>query len=286
VSVYFFLVIQQMIAGGSHIVGKAVLRDIDASSLTLFRSILSAVPMLIILAARRNHWRVAREDYSKLLWLSFLAVPVNQFIYLYGLSFTSPSNSALLYATTPVVVLVLSRLFLGERISWKKIFGMSLALGGVTSVIFEHGFALNSSATYGNLVLAVGVLCWAYMTIYAKPLIEKYGPLYISAVTLVIGMVLYLPIGMSLGKPMSFTSLSAGDWAGLTYFAVATSIISHFLWYFALGRIEASKVAVFTNGQPFFATLLAVFFLSQDLSVTFVVGGLVTVCGVVLVQLG
>jgi drug/metabolite transporter (DMT)-like permease len=50
--------------------------------------------------------------------------------------------------------------------------------------------------------------------------------------------------------------------------------------------MEAGKVAIFSNAQPFLTTLLAVVLLSQSVSPTFALGGVVTISGVVLVQFG
>ena len=285
-SVYFFLIIQQLIAGGTHIVAKAILRDIDPVTLTLLRAIVSAVLMVAVFLIKERQWKIERGDYLKVIWLSLLAVPINQFLFFHGINHSTAPNAALLYATTPVVVLILSRIMLGEAVTWKKVVGVGLALAGVSSVIFEHGFALNSDHTYGNLVLVIAVLTWSLFTINGKPLIMKYGAFYITSVVLILGMVFYLPIGLLFGTRVSLSSLSLVHWEGLLYFGIGTSFLGYFLWYYALGRMEASKVAIFSNAQPFFATILAVIFLGQEISAAFVVGGIITICGVVLVQLG
>jgi drug/metabolite transporter (DMT)-like permease len=285
-SVYVVLVLQQLIAAGTHIVAKTVVQDIEPVSLTFFRSILTAALLVIVLLIRRTRWRIERRDYLSLIGLSLLAVPINQFLFFDGISRTSASNAALLYATTPVVVLVLSRFILKELLTWKKVVGVIIALIGVTFIIFEDGFELNSSHTYGNLLLMVAVLAWSLFTIFGKPMIQKYGAFYVTSLVLIIGMVLYLPIGLLFGGRVSLSSLSAKDLEGLLYFAVGTSFLGYFLWYFALGRMEAGKVAIFSNAQPFLTTLLAVVLLSQSVSPTFALGGVVTISGVVLVQFG
>jgi drug/metabolite transporter (DMT)-like permease len=58
------------------------------------------------------------------------------------------------------------------------------------------------------------------------------------------------------------------------------------LWYHALGRIEASKVAVFANAQPVVAALLSLIFLDYSLTTAFVIGTIVTISGIVVTQRG
>ncbi len=285
-SVYLSLVFQQLIAGGTHIVAKALVHDVEPARLTFLRSILSGILMIGILIVKDRKWRIERKDIPKLLGLSLLAVPINQFLFFHGINHSTASNAALLYATTPVLVLILSRLILGERVTWKKVLGVILALVGVSSVIFEHGFEIGSGYTYGNLVLVVAVLAWALYTIYGKPMIMKYGALYVTSLTIAIGMFIYFPIGVLFGGSLSLSSLSQADWEGLVYMVVGTSFLGYYLWYYALEKIEASKVAIFSNIQPFLTTILAVIFLSQGVSGTLVIGGIITIGGVILVQLG
>lgn len=285
-SVYFSLVFQQLLAGGTHIVAKATLHDIDPITLTLLRSILAACIMALFVLLKKPLLKIERVDYLRIFWLSLLAVPINQFVFLYGISQTTASNAALLYATTPVVVLILSRIILKEPATWRKIVGVIVALVGVVVVIFEDGFQLNSAHTQGNLLLVVAVLAWSLTTIYGKPMIRKYGAFYVTSLVLVAGMVLYLPLGILYGNLTLLSALSAPDWWGVLYLGIGTSILGYFFWYYPLGKIDASKVAIFSNAQPFFTTILAVILLGQDISTTFALGGLVTITGVVLVQFG
>jgi drug/metabolite transporter (DMT)-like permease len=284
--IYLILLFQQLVAGGTHIVAKALVHDVDPVRLTFLRSILAGILTIGILAVKDCRWRIERRDIGKLLWLSLLAVPINQFLFFHGIHHSTAPNAALLYATTPVVVLILSRFILGEKVTWRKVLGVTLALLGVTSVIFEHGFYLTSDYTYGNFILIAAVLAWALYTIYGKPMITKYGALYITSLTLGIGMLLYLPIGLGFSGDLSLDSLSPADWEGIAYLVIGTSFLGYYLWYFALARIEASKVATFSNIQPFLTTILAVIFLGQSISETFVIGGLITIGGVALVQMG
>jgi drug/metabolite transporter (DMT)-like permease len=72
----------------------------------------------------------------------------------------------------------------------------------------------------------------------------------------------------------------------ILYLALVTSVLSYLLWYYALGRVEAGKVALFTNLQPILTTALAVLLLGQDVTVPFLLGGAIAITGVVIAQFG
>jgi drug/metabolite transporter (DMT)-like permease len=69
-------------------------------------------------------------------------------------------------------------------------------------------------------------------------------------------------------------------WARLGYLGVITSVISYLLWYFALSRLEASRVAVFSNLQPVFTAVAALVLLQEPIHWELVVGGALVLAGV------
>jgi drug/metabolite transporter (DMT)-like permease len=284
--VYFSLIFQSLIASGTHLVAKVVVKDIEPVALTMIRSTLAAVGLILIMLVRRGGTPIAREDYGRLLLLSFLAIPANQFLFLTALRHTTASNASLMYAATPAVVLVISSVTGKEMLTLRKMLGVSVAFGGILLVVFEHGIDISSDYTFGNLLLVAAVISWAFYTVKGRPMIMKYGAFRTSALTMILGAMLYLPVGAVNAVEFDYSRLTPAHWVGLAYLSLGTSIFAYFLWYYALGRIEASKVAIFSNLQPVMTTLLAFFLLSQPISLTFIAGGAITLAGIVLTQFG
>ena len=266
--VYALLLVQQLMASGTHIIAKVAARSMDAPTLTLTRSLISAVLMGLILLAGGRRIRIAREDRRLVLFLSFLAIPVNQFFFLYGMRFTIPSNAALLYATTPILVVLFSWMFLKERLTRWKAVGVALGFAGVVILIFERGLDASMDYVLGNLLIA------------------RYGAIQASSITLILGTVMFVPVGLFPMLSFPFGSLSAEVWGEILYLSIITSVFSYFLWYFALSRIEAGKAALFANLQPLLTTVLAVVLLGQNITPAFVAGGTIALSGVIVAQFG
>ena len=202
------------------------------------------------------------------------------------MKYTIPSNAALLYATTPIIVLVFSHFFLGESLSGLKVAGVIMGFAGVTIVIFERGFSASMEYVFGNIVIFVAVLAWALYTVYGRKMIVKYGAIETSCLTLIGGTLLFLPVGIVPALRYPYWTISASNWAQICYLGIVTSVFSYLLWYFALGRIEAGRVALFSNFQPIIVTLLAVTLLGQSVTAAFVVGGIIAIGGVIAAQFG
>ena len=284
--IYFVLLFQQFIASGTHIIAKVVVQDVEPFTLTLLRSILAAAGFGMIALFRRTRFQFDRSDYPLLLVLSFLAVPVNQFLFLLAMKYTVPTNAALFYSATPALVLFVSYLARHEVVTWEKGLGVAIAFGGILLIVFEKGIDLQSEMLFGNVLLLIAVIAWVFYTVLGRKLIVRYGAFTTSSFTMIIGGLMFLPIGLFKLKWATLTSLSVGDWGSLLYLALGTSIISYWIWYYALGKVAASKVAIFSNIQPILTTILAIILLNQAITPHFVIGGTVALAGVVLAQFG
>jgi len=284
VNVYFLLVFQQIIAGGTHIVAKAVVGEVDAATLTFLRTVIAAGGLWAIVRIRSGPLDIERNDWRQMAFLGLVGVALNQFLYLYGMKFSTAANGALLYAATPVFVLVLSRFMHREKMKPLKIFGILLAFVGISIVIFERGIDFSSGYAYGNLLILVAVIAWTLFTVLGKDMILKYGALRTTSAMMICGAVMFLPIGLISASQFPFEELNALHWGGVLYLAIGTSIIGYLLWYHALSRIEASKVGVFSNAQPVFATILSLIFLNYTITPAFVIGSIITICAIYITQ--
>ncbi|MDE3057538.1 MAG: EamA family transporter [Bacteroidota bacterium] len=292
-SVYILLAIQVLIASGTHVVAKAVSDEIAPIPLTFLRTIISAFVLAGIFFVREKRVKLVQGEYRMLAWLSFLAVPLNQFMFMYGIRYTTAGNAALLYAITPALVLVLSHYLLKERLTRRKAAGVILAFCGVLLVIFEHGVNFSSSYTFGNIVIFMAVIAWSFYTVQSKPMIVRHGAFHMSALTLIIGAVIFSPMGAyetfadgAASQTFSISSLTFSEWGGILYLGLGTSVISYLLWFYALGKIETSKAAVFANAQPVVTSILSFLILGQTISGNFILGGVLTIAGVLLTQIG
>ena len=284
--VYALLLLQSLLASGTHLVAKVVVTQVDPFTLTLVRSLIAAGGMFLVLRGAGGRLGIERRDLPLILFLAFLAVPVNQFLFLIGIRYTTASNAALLYATTPILVVLFSRWLLGEKLTRKRIAGVLLGFAGVTIVIFERGIDASIENLTGNLIIYCAVLAWGLYTVLGKRLIATYGPIRSTSLTLIIGTFLFLPIGIWTAAQFPYERLGLDSWLQIFYLGIITSVVAYLLWYYALSRAEAGKVAVFTNLQPLLTTILAVLLLNQDVTAAFIVGGSVAIGGVVLAQFG
>jgi len=278
------LVLNQILSTGTHLIGKATLTAIGPLSTALLRFSLASIALLLVQLARGKHERIARADIPKILWLGLLVVPLNQGLFLFGLSRSSAGHAALLYALTPLVVFLLALRFLRERDAGAKLLGIGAAFAGVALILLERGLEREMTALGGDLMILAAVFAWSLYTIGSKKLLTRYDPMTLTTWVLVAGTVMCLPAALIPGAIPDLGSLSLPVWGGIVYLAIGTSVIAYALWLYALRRLEASKVAVTTNAQPVLTGFLSWLLFGERFGLPFFLGAALILFGVTWVE--
>ncbi len=281
------MLLHSLLSAGTYIVAKRALLELSAFELGLVRFTLAAIVYgLLLLRARARLWR---EDVWPLLCLGAIAVPLNQGLFLLGLARSTPGHAALLYALTPVFVFVIARARLGERTSVAKLAGIVLAFAGVLVVLFARGLMAvrgHAAPLLGDLLILVAVIAWAVYAVWGKPYAERYGAVAFTGYSLLFGSLLYLPLGLVASRARDLVAFSAAGWGSVAYLVLVTSVLCYVLFYWAIARAEASRVAVWSNLQPVFTAVLAWAIYGERLTGPFLAGGAMVLAGVVLTERG
>jgi RarD protein len=284
---YYILILQQIIASTTHIIAKNVLLSVPSPLLLVLRAFIASTGYIVYLMFKKEKlFRIERKDLLGFIILAFLNIPVNQFLFFMSLKYTSPPNVALAYALSPAFILVIAYFFLHEKLSRLKTLGIMIALGGTLLILFEKGLNISSDNFLGNLLALSASLAWAIYTIVGKKYVLKYGAIYTTAVAMCFGLILFLPVFFLLRPDYALSQIDTSLWGQIFYLGLITSGVAYVLWYFALKKMEAGKLAVFNNLQPILTTILAIIFLDYSLTSYFIVGGILTIIGVIVTQRG
>ncbi|MGC3998252.1 MAG: DMT family transporter [Anaeromyxobacter sp.] len=281
------MLIHSAISAGTYIAAKRALDELPPFEVALFRFCVAGLVFGALLLHRRA--RIAPRDLVGLTALGALAVPLNQGFFLAGLARSTPGHAALLYALTPIFVFLLARLRLGEQATPRKLLGIALAFAGVVVVLGARGLvALGGSPDQlvGDLMILLAVVAWALFAVGGKVYAQRYGPVVSTSAAIVIGTLIYLPVGLWRSDLHRFAALSGTAWTSLGYLVAMTSVVAYLLYYWALSRADASRVAIWSNLQPVLTALLAWAVYGERLTGPFVAGGALVLAGVILTERG
>jgi O-acetylserine/cysteine efflux transporter len=201
-----------------------------------------------------------------------------------GLSLAADASTmAIAFQLTVPFVTLLSMIFLGERLGWRRGSGLLLAFAGILVMgfdprVFEYRDAL-VYVTLGCLSAAVGTLVMKRLHGVGVFELQAWVALLSAPVLAACALVL---------EPMSLAELgavSAPTWAAVVFSALATSIVGHGGFYFLIQRHDVSLIAPLTLFSTVFAVLFGVWLLDDVITPRIAVGGALTLFGVLVLVL-
>lgn len=205
--------------------------------------------------------------YAAISLLAGVTNGTGMLLYFVGLARLSASITAMLLALSPLIVL--SMLVLrGERLTYRHILRLSLALGGVYLLIGPGGavdmigvglIVLSLFAFAGQMVL----LQW-----YLKSLDPRPVTFYVS-----VGMLLIVGVYW-LGQGMPWQPLDGPGWIGLVTLAVVCTFLARLAMYAAVAYIGSSQMSMLTPLEILLAVIWSVLFLGESLTLAHMGGGL------------
>ena len=108
--VHLLMFLHSALSAGTYLAAKRALGELSAFELGLARFKLAACVDAALLWRGRGRGRPLEADaIVPLVVLGFISVPVNQGLFLLGLSRSTPGHAALLYALAPVFVFLIAR---------------------------------------------------------------------------------------------------------------------------------------------------------------------------------
>jgi drug/metabolite transporter (DMT)-like permease len=200
-----------------------------------------------------------------------------------GLKYAAPSTAAIVMQLNMPATLVLSRLFLGERVSPRRAAGIALTALGVLTVMWDsHGFTLSP----GLLLIAGSAVMYAVGVVLTKE-IEGLRPLTFQAwvgatsvIPLTAASVIFEP-GQLQG------AIQAGwiFWIALVFSAFVVSVGAHTFFIALLQRHEANLLSALSLLTPLFTIILGVVLLHDPFGARLGAGSVLTLIGVLIIAL-
>ena len=213
--------------------------------------------------------KVERKDLLTIMIGGLMGFIGTQLLFSQALKYTTPVIYSLLMALTPVVVLVLSAIFLKEGIPFRKIIGIVISISGAGLIIYLSGDGgpTGSNNSLGILLAILCVFCYAgYLTLTRK-ISMKYNPMTIAKWMFLVSALAALPLTFYGGLDnQEIYSESGTVWAYalLMFSLLFSTTLAFFLMPYALKRLEASTASIFMNLQPIVASVVAIA-VGQDL---------------------
>jgi drug/metabolite transporter (DMT)-like permease len=252
-----------IIWGANFSIVKWSLSQIPPLAFTALRFTFAAVLLLIVLRVREGTVRLPQDKVWRVLLFGFIGNTIYQVLFINGLAITTAANTALLIATTPVLVLLLGSLLRIEPLTRNTVAGIALAFIGMALVMAARGAGLNEQTLTGDLLALASAVCWSIYTLGVRSLGAELSPLRITAWTMVAGVPGLLVIGAGQLANTNWIAVDERGWGGLAYATLLALVVAYLLWNTSVRRVGSSRTAVYACATPLVATVVAWYVLGE-----------------------
>ena len=203
-----------------------------------------------------------------------------------GLRFIPSARAALIFATTPLLTMILAAALGFERLSLAQTTGVLLTLAGVGLALGEKVIqrVRGPEAWVGELAVLGSALIAAACSLLYRPYLRKYPALPLSALAMLAAVVFLAALAAGEGFFASPPGFSPASWLAVLVIGVSSGV-GYFLWLWALNNATPTRVTVFLALGPVTASGLGALLLAEAISPLFLAGLACLVVGLWLAHL-
>jgi drug/metabolite transporter (DMT)-like permease len=253
------LLILNAACASTFVVGKILLDIVPPIFLTALRMLIAGAILLVPIVARKQQLYIAKTAWWLIALIGFFGVYVAFSLEFWSLQYMSPAKIALLFNTTPFITALCSYYLLNERLTTKKIIGLTIGCAGMLPTLLvpvvEGGFGCLLFFSVPELALLVAILFYSDASILMGRLVRQYrvSSLVINSVSMLIGGLLCLPTAFIIEEIILPPLWPFVGW--LTLLVGAGSIIYTMLYTHLLRTYSATFLSLVGITIPLFTAL-------------------------------
>lgn len=249
------------IYGINHTIAKGLMPDVIGPYAFIILRVSGAAIVFWGMSIFFPKEKIERKDWPRIVLCALFGMVLNMNMFFKGLELSTPINSSVVITLTPVILLVLSAIFLRERITWIKSIGIGIGLiGALVLILFGAKSQENApNIPIGNLLFIVNAVSYAFYLIFVKPLVSKYSSITLMKIFFLIAFFMNIPIGGSQFLEVAWMDLGFSEIWKMIFVVVGTTVLTYLFNVYALKQLSPSTIGAFIYLQPVLATLFAVF---------------------------
>lgn len=269
---------------GNFIVVKSAVAVLPPVGFTFLRFALAAATLLILLRWREGSIRMPRRDLVALCGLGAMGFGLYQILWTTGLTTVAAGDSALIIASTPVLVALLAVIAQSDVLTPAKLGGGIVSFVGVAVVIASGPGLSFGGSLVGEGITLLAAICWSIYTAFGARFLRTYSPLRTTAWATVAGTVVLAPIAavqLATVDPSTVTPAVVG---AILYSGFLAAGLSNVIVQNGVRVVGPTRTSAYQFLVPALAVVLAAFLLREEIRIGQVVGGIVIVAGVLITR--
>lgn len=267
-----------LIWGSTWMAIKVGLRGAPPLTSIAVRMTIAAAIVLAILRIRRIALPAGRRFLGVGVFLGFFHIVLPYTLVYYGEQHISSGLAAVLYAAMPLVVALLARATMGERLTPRKIAGIFAGMLGV-AVIFADSLNVGHAHALGAGAVTISMLAASIGSIATKRWNTGYHPIASLLLPFAVGAVVAWLLAFAI-EGVDTLRFDTTTWATIVYLAVAGSVTAFALFFFVMKHLDVTVVSYQTFIIPIIAVIVGWAVLGESISARVALGAVMILAGV------
>ncbi|MFC7395206.1 DMT family transporter [Scopulibacillus cellulosilyticus] len=277
-----YLALASSIWGGMYVVVKIVVSVIPPLELVWMRYLVAIVALLIIGLTSRQNWRIDKRHFLIIIAIGIIGNAISIVAQETGTMLSSAQMGAIITSSTPAFMVIFARLLLKEQLTLKK--GLSVCLATIGVFLIVGVGHVNLSSKLGGISLLIAALTWALMSVLVKRVPNDYSQIVVTTYSILIALIVLTPFVLPRLYAINISQLThPAIWGGVLYLGIVSTAGGFLLWNRGLQMLNASSGGLFFFFQPVVGTLLGWLILGENIGVTFWIGSILILIGVLFV---
>lgn len=267
---YSLVTILSVIWGLAFVAIRRAEFELSPINLTLLRWLIASGGFLLLApVVGRPKKKIQRHHVPRILLVSFASVTGYHLSLNYAETIVSSGLAGLLISFGPIFAVLLSAIFLKEKVGGRLMLALALAMAGalVLSVNADLGF----QQITGPIAVVVAAFMYSVFSVGSKPLVKDYGALPVAIWVAVIGTAFTLPL-LSGGLFSQLSALSLTGWVSVIYLAVLSTIVANMILYTLINSRAVSRLSIQLYLVPIVSLVGGILLLGETFSAFTVVG--------------
>ncbi len=267
-------------------VNKVLLESLSPLWLIAVRSAIATVALFAIAAARGRLTPPPRADLPVALSITLLHMIGFGVFASWGLQTVPTGRSVVLAYTTPLWVVPGAALFLGERLTPRRLAGVVIGLLGLLVLFNPLAFDWTSrAAVLGNGAILLAALLWAASILHIRAHRWRSTPFDLVPWEMLLATVILTPVAFAASPP------PAAEWSGrvfwlLLYAGIPGTAIAYWATAAASRTLPAVTTSLGLLATPVLSTVIATLWLGEPVTLSLVIAIVLILGGVALGTMG
>ena len=249
------------IYGMNHTIAKVVMPHYIAPFGFIMLRVVGACILFWLVSFFIPKETIERKDFLRIAFTALFGMCINMLMFFKGLQLSTPINSGVIVTLTPIIILILSAIFLNEKLTRFKFLGIGLGfIGALLLILYGSSTEVINAPdiSLGNTMLLINAVSFGAYLVMVKPLTKKYSTVTLMKWMFLLGVIYTFPFTITEFIEVSWKTLPFEAIWRIGFVIVGTTFLTYMFNVYALNTLPATTIGAFTYLQPIITIVYAV----------------------------